>query len=218
MLSMEAPTDRTRVRRHHERGHYDAETIHAILDEALICHLGVIVDGSPRVIPTIHARMGGVVYVHGSSASRSLKALRDGSPACLTATIVDGLVLSRSAFGHSMNYRSVMVYGALREVTDPDEKWKAQQAVVEHVIPGRSAHARPPTDKELKQTAIFALPLDEASAKVRTGPPLDPEEEWGLPIWAGEVPLRLAAGDPIEDPHLPAGLEVPPYARGYRRP
>lgn len=214
---MEPPTDRTRVRRHHERGRYDRATIDAILDEALICHLGVVVEGSPRVIPTIHARIGDTLYVHGSSASRTLRALREGSAACVTVTILDGLVLARSGFGHSMNYRSVMVYGVPSEVTDPDEKWRAQEAVVEHVIHGRAADARPPTDKELKQTAIFSLPLDEASAKVRTGPPIDPEEEWDLPIWAGEIPLRLAAGEPVDDPHLPPGLEPPAYARDYRR-
>lgn len=218
MSIMEPPTDRTRVRRHHERGRYDRATIDAILDEALICHLGVLLGGSPRVIPTIHARVDDTLYVHGSAASRTLRALRGGGEACVAVTLLDGLVLARSAFGHSMNYRSVIVFGVPREVTDPDEKWRAQEAVVEHVVPGRTAEARRPTEQELRQTSIFAFSLHEASAKVRMGPPLDPEEEWDLPIWAGEVPLRLMAGEPVPDPHLAPGLEPPGYARAYRRP
>ncbi|HEX6207893.1 MAG TPA: pyridoxamine 5'-phosphate oxidase family protein [Actinomycetota bacterium] len=214
---MEAPSERTRVRRHHERGVYDRETIHAILDEALFCHLAVIVDGAPRAVPTIHARIDETLYVHGSNASRTLRALKDGGEACTVVTLLDGLVLSRSAFGHSMNYRSVVVYGVPREVTDPDEKWEAQRALVDHVIPGRSADTRMPNEKELRQTTILALPLDEASAKVRTGPPKDEDDDLGLPFWAGEVPLRIVAGDPVPDPSLPEGIEAPPYARRYRR-
>lgn len=210
-------SERTRVRRHHERGVYDPETIYAILDEALFCHLGVIVEGSPRVIPTIHARIGETLYVHGSNASRTLRSLQAGGEACVVVTLLDGLVLSRSAFGHSMNYRSAMVYGTPREVVDPDEKWEAQRALVEHVVPGRSAHARMPDEKELRQTTILALPLDEASAKVRTGPPLDEEQDLELPVWAGVVPLRTVADPPVPDPRLPEGLEAPDYARRYRR-
>jgi nitroimidazol reductase NimA-like FMN-containing flavoprotein (pyridoxamine 5'-phosphate oxidase superfamily) len=191
--------------------------VHAILDESLFCHLGVVVEGSPRVTPTIHARVGDTLYVHGSNASRTLRAAEAGDEVCVVATILDGLVLSRSAFGHSMNYRSVMVYGVPREVVDPGEKWEAQRALVEHVVPGRSADARPPTEKELRQTTILALSLEEASAKVRTGPPIDPEDEYDLPIWAGEVPLRTTAEPPVPDPHLPDGLEPPGYATDYRR-
>jgi len=216
-MATEPASERTRVKRHHERGAYDPQTIHAILDEALFCHLGVIVEGSPRVIPTIHARIGDTLYVHGSNASRTLRSLRSGGEACVVVTLLDGLVLSRSAFGHSMNYRSVMVYGVPREVTDADEKWEAQRALVEHVVPGRSADARMPDDKELRQTTILALPLDEASAKVRTGPPLDDDEDLELPVWAGVVPLRTVADPPVPDPQLPEGLEPPEYARRYRR-
>lgn len=211
------PSERTSVRRHHERGAYDRETIHGILDEALFCHLGVVVEGSPRVIPTIHARIGETLYVHGSNASRTLRSLKAGAEACVVVTLLDGLVLSRSAFGHSMNYRSVMVYGVPREVTDPDEKWEAQRALVEHVVPGRSADARMPDEKELRQTTIFAVSLEEASAKVRTGPPLDEGEDLELPVWAGVVPLRTVAGAPVPDPQLPEGIEPPDYARRYRR-
>jgi uncharacterized protein len=209
------PTPRTTVRRHPERGVYDRGTVDAILDEALFCHVGVVVEGSPRVIPTIHARIGDTLYIHGSNASRTLRALKAGGEVCVTATLLDGLVLSRSAFGHSMNYRSVMVYGRTREVTDPDEKWEAQRALVEHVVPGRAAETRMPNEQELRQTTILAIPLDEASAKVRTGPPKDPEEDLALPHWAGEVPLRTVAGPPIPDPDLPDRLEPPSYAIRY---
>lgn len=206
------------MRRHPERGVYDRETVHAILDEALFCHLGVVADGSPRVVPTIHARVDDTLYVHGSNASGTLRAARAGGEVCAVATILDGLVLSRSAFGHSMNYRSVLVYGVPREVVDPEEKWEAQRALVEHVVPGRSADARLPNEKELRQTTILALSLEEASAKVRTGPPIDPEEEYDLPIWAGEIPLRTVPQPPVPDPNLPDGLEPPGYAVDYRRP
>ena len=196
---------------------YERQSVLDILDEALFCHVACVVDGSPRVIPTIHARIDDTLYVHGSTASRTLRALRDGAEVCVCVTILDGLVLARSAFSHSMNYRSVMVYGTAREVTDPDEKWNAQRALVEHVVPGRSADARMPDEDELKQTAIFAVPLDEASAKVRTGPPKDREEDYDLPIWAGELPLNLAPTEPIPDPNLPSGVEVPFYVTRYGR-
>jgi nitroimidazol reductase NimA-like FMN-containing flavoprotein (pyridoxamine 5'-phosphate oxidase superfamily) len=169
------------------------------------------------VIPTIHARVDDTLYVHGSTASRTLRALRDGAEVCVCATILDGLVLARSAFSHSMNYRSVMVYGTAREVTDSDEKWSAQRALVEHVVPGRSADARMPDEDELKQTSIFAVPLDEASAKVRTGPPKDREEDYDLPVWAGELPLTLAPGEPVPDPRLAPGMGVPDHVARYRR-
>jgi hypothetical protein len=217
MGGVEAPTERTTVKRHADRAVYERETIQAIVDEALYCHLAVSVDGAPRVIPTIHARVGDTLYVHGSNASRTLRALKAGAEACVAITILDGLILARSAFNHSMNYRSVMVFGPLREVTDPQEKWAAQEALVEHVVPGRAADARMPDDKELRQTTILAISLEEASAKVRAGPPIDAERDLDLPVWAGEIPLRLEAGAPVPDPRMAPGVETPPYARRYRR-
>jgi nitroimidazol reductase NimA-like FMN-containing flavoprotein (pyridoxamine 5'-phosphate oxidase superfamily) len=215
----DAPTERTRVRRHPERGAYEREAIDAILDEALICHLAWVTDdGAPRVIPTIHVRVGDIVYVHGSTASRTLRSIADGRTICLEATLIDGLVLARSTPLHSMNFRSVVVYGAPREVTDVDERDMAQRALVEHVVPGRTAEVRMPSDKELKETTIFAIGLDEASAKIRTGPPLDPEADLTSPVWAGVLPVRTGYGDPIPSPDLTPGISPPPYVTGYRRP
>lgn len=215
----EAPTDRARVHRHPERGAYDRATIDAILDEALICHLAwVTADGEPRLIPTIHVRVDDTLYVHGSQASRTLRALRNGATVCIETTIVDGLVLARSTPKHSMNYRSVVVFGAPREVTDREEMHVAQRALTEHVVPGRTADARSPNDTEYKETAIFALPLDEASAKVRTGPPLDPDEDLALDVWAGVIPIHVAAGEPEPAPDLKTGIDPPAYATDYRRP
>src|SRR4051812_22349241 len=178
-------TERTTVKRLSERGNYDAATVHAILDEALICHVAFSVDGKPVVIPTIHTRIGDTLYFHGSAASRMLRSLREGVEACVCATLLDGLVLARSAFHHSMNYRSAVVFGTAREVTDPAEKLRALDALVEHVARGRSAEVRPPNERELKQTLVLALPIAEASAKIRTGPPVDDEEDYALPVWAG---------------------------------
>ena len=206
------------MKRHADRGVYERETIEAILDEALFCHVAVVHEGSPRVIPTIHARVGDTLYIHGSNASRTLRAAREGGEICVVVTLLDGLILARSVFNHSMNYRSVMVYGTPREVTDPDEKWEAQRALVEQVVPGRTADARMPNEKELKQTTILAISLDEASAKVRQGPSIDAEDDYDLPIWAGEIPLRMVPQPPIDDPRLPEGLTAPGYARNYRRP
>jgi uncharacterized protein len=215
----EAPSDRARIHRHPERGAYDRTTIDAILDEALVCHLAwVTAEGEPRVIPTIHVRVGDTLYVHGSQASRTLRALRAGATICLETTIVDGLVLARSTPNHSMNYRSVVVFGAPREVADRQEMHVAQRALTEHVVPGRTADARSPNDKEYKETAIFALRLDEASAKVRTGPPLDPDEDLALDVWAGVIPLRTVADTPEPAPDLTPGIEPPAYATDYRRP
>ena len=207
-------TDRTQVRRLASRGNYDRDTIHAILDEALVCHAGFVVDGRPVVIPTIHWRHEDMLYVHGSAASRMLRNLRDGVDACVTVTLVDGLVLARSAFHHSMNYRSVVVFGKAREVTG-DEKLRALDDLVEHVVRGRSREIRPPNEKELRQTLVLALPLDEASAKIRTGGPVDDEEDYALPIWAGVLPLRLTPSEPIADEDVTA--EVPEYVRHYTR-
>jgi nitroimidazol reductase NimA-like FMN-containing flavoprotein (pyridoxamine 5'-phosphate oxidase superfamily) len=216
----EAPSERTRVRRHPERGHYDRPTIDAILDEALISHLAWVGDdGLPRVIPTIHVRDGDTLYVHGSQASRTLRGLRGGAPVCVEVTLIDGLVLARSTFNHSMNYRSVILYGTAREVTDADEMERAQHVLVEHVVPGRTAQVREPTDKELKETAIFALPLDEASAKVRTGPPLDPDDDIATsPAWAGVLPVHLATGAPEASPDLRDGIAPPSNVTVYQRP
>ena len=211
------PTERTRVRRLPERGIYDREAIDAILDEALICHLAYVVVGQPRVIPTIHARDGDVLYVHGSNASRTLRAAKGGAAVAVEVTLLDGLVLARSAFHHSMNYRSVVVYGHAREIIAPDEKWGAQQALVEHVVHGRSADARMPNERELNQTTILAVPLDEASAKVRTGPPKDEEDDYGLPVWAGVVPLATVPGEPEPDPAMDEGVPAPDYLKPYRR-
>ena len=191
-------TDRTRVRRLANRASYDRETIHAILDEALVCHVGFVVDGAPVVIPTIHWREDDTLYVHGSAASRMLRSLKGGVDACVTVTLVDGLVLARSAFHHSMNYRSVVVYGKAREVTG-EEKARSLEQLVEHIAPGRSAEVRAPNEIEMKQTLVIALPLDEASAKIRTGGPVDDEEDYALPVWAGVVPLTITRGEPIED-------------------
>ena len=205
------------MRRLPERGVYDREAIDAILDEALICHLAYVVDGAPRVIPTIHARVGDTLYVHGSNASRTLRAAKSGAPVAIEVTLLDGLVLARSAFHHSMNYRSAIVYGRAREVTDPDEKWQAQRALVEHVAHGQADDTRMPNQRELDQTTILAVTLDEASAKVRTGPPKDEEEDLALPIWAGVLPLVTIPGEPVPDPHLPDDVLVPAYVRDYRR-
>jgi nitroimidazol reductase NimA-like FMN-containing flavoprotein (pyridoxamine 5'-phosphate oxidase superfamily) len=212
-------TERTRVRRKPERGSYDRQTVEAILDEALYCHVATVDDeGRPRAIPTIHVRVGDVVYVHGSTGSRTLRVARDGREVCLVATLLDELVFARSAAHHSMNYRSAVVYGRAREVTDPGEKWRAQAALVDHVCAGRAEQARMPNDKELRETMILAIPLREASAKVRTGPPIDEEEDVGLPIWAGVLPLRTVPGPPEDAPDLPAGVAVPANVARYRRP
>ena len=203
-------TDRTKVRRLANRGNYDRDTIHAILDEALVCHVGFVVDGAPVVIPTIHWREDDTLYVHGSAASRMLRSLKNGVDACVTVTLIDGLVLARSAFHHSMNYRSVVVFGKAREVTG-EEKRTALDGLVEHVVKGRSRDVRPPNELELRQTLVLALPLDEASAKIRTGGPVDDEEDYAMPIWAGVVPLKLTPSMPIADDGVTA--ELPDYLR-----
>jgi nitroimidazol reductase NimA-like FMN-containing flavoprotein (pyridoxamine 5'-phosphate oxidase superfamily) len=212
-------TERVRLRRKRERGSHERDLIDAILDEALIAHLGIVEsDGQPIVTPTLHARRGDLVYCHGSAASRTLRALASGSPACLTVSLLDGLVLARSAMHHSANYRSVMMLGTARLVTDPAEKLAAAEAIVEHVAPGRWRDVRPPTENELKATAIVAMPIEEASAKVRTGPPLDEDADYALPAWAGVIPLELQATRPEPDPQLRDGIAAPDYATGYARP
>jgi uncharacterized protein len=211
-------TERTRLRRKPERGVYDRAAAEAILDEALYCHVATVEDGRPRAIPTIHVRIDDTLYIHGSTGSRTLRGIRSGQDVCLVVTLLDGLVFARSAAHHSMNYRSVVVYGTAREVTDPDEKWRAQAALVDHICAGRAAQVRMPDDKELRETMILAVPLREASAKVRAGPPLDEEEDVELPIWAGVLPLRLVSEPALDAPDLPSGLSVPPNVARYRRP
>jgi nitroimidazol reductase NimA-like FMN-containing flavoprotein (pyridoxamine 5'-phosphate oxidase superfamily) len=209
---------RIRVRRRPDRGHYDRETIDAILDEALTCTVAFVRDGRPVAIPTIHARRDDVLYLHGSPASGFVREASNELPICVSATIVDALVMARSAMHHSMNYRSVVAHGIARPVTDPDEKLLALEAVVEHVVPERWPSLRPMTDDELRQTAIVAMDLDEVSAKVRSGPSVDDDEDYGLPIWAGVVPLRLQALEPQTDAEVPPGVAVPEHVTNYRRP
>jgi hypothetical protein len=210
-------TPRTTVRRLPQRGHYDRETIAAILDEGLICHVGFVALGQPFVIPTIYARRGDRLYVHGSAVSRMLKTLAGGVPVCVTVTILDGLVLARSVFNHSMNYRSVVVLGTAT-VVEGEEKRAALETIAEHVAPGRWKEARGPNETELKATLVLSLPIGEASAKVRTGPPVDEDEDYALPHWAGVLPLALAASTPVPDPRLLPGTPVPPSVRGWRWP
>lgn len=212
----EPATERTRIRRLPERGRYDRETIEEILDEALICHVGFVVDDVPHVIPTIHARVGSTLYFHGSPASRMLRSLRKGAMVSATATIVDGIVVARALFHHSMNYRSAVVFGTPRLVEDPEERTVAFRAITEHVLPGRWDEARRPNPKEDRGTLIVAMEIGEASAKVRTGPPADDDEDYDLDIWAGAIPLTLTAGDPEPDPRLKSGVEVPDSVRAYR--
>jgi uncharacterized protein len=210
-------TERVRVRRHPERGAYDASTVNAILDEALVCHLGFVHDGQPYVIPTLHARVDGRVYVHGSSASRMLGALGSGIRACLTVTLLDGLVLARSAYNQSVNYRSVVLLGSATPIVDTDEKIEALRAFTEHVAPGRWNEIRHPTAQELKATSVLSMALAEASAKVRTGPPADDEADYAMDIWAGVLPLQLQPLTPVDDPRLPPGIRPPRQVLEYRR-
>jgi nitroimidazol reductase NimA-like FMN-containing flavoprotein (pyridoxamine 5'-phosphate oxidase superfamily) len=211
-------SSRIKVRRHPERGIYDRAAIDAILDDALICYVGFVVYRQPFVIPTIHARVVNTLYLHGSPASRMLRHLAGGVDVCVTATIVDGVVLARSVYKSSLNYRSAVVLGRARKVEDTDEKRLALEAVVEHVAAGRSSEARAPNDEELKATLVLALAIDEASAKMRSGPPKDFEQDLDLPIWAGVIPLGLAADEPETAEHVPSEVAVPGYAGDYRRP
>jgi nitroimidazol reductase NimA-like FMN-containing flavoprotein (pyridoxamine 5'-phosphate oxidase superfamily) len=204
---------RTKLRRLPKRGAHDRETIDAILDEAMVCHLGFVHDGRPAVIPTLHARVGDEVLIHGSAASRALRALATGIEVCLTATLIDGLVLARSAFHHSVNYRSVVLYGTARPLTEPEELERALEAFTEKLVPGRWADARRPTRKELKGTSALALPIEEGSAKIRTGPPIDDDEDHELDVWAGVVPMRTETLEPVRDPLLRDGIDIPPYVR-----
>jgi uncharacterized protein len=210
-------TERTKLKRLPKRGHFDRETVYGILDEGFICHVGFAPQGQPFVIPTGYARVDDKLYIHGSQASRMLRTLSGGLDACVTVTIVDGLVLARSAFHHSMNYRSVVIFGRATIIEDRTAKMAALVALSEHIVRGRWADVREPNEEEFIKTTVLELPLVEASAKIRTGPPLDDEEDYALPIWAGVIPLSLQAGEPINDPRLPEEIEVPDYARKYKR-
>jgi nitroimidazol reductase NimA-like FMN-containing flavoprotein (pyridoxamine 5'-phosphate oxidase superfamily) len=212
---MPAASERFQIRRLPQRAVYDRAAINAILDEALICHVGFVDDGQAFVIPTIHVRIGEAIYLHGSPASRMLRSLAAGGNACITVTLVDGLVLARSAFHHSMTYRSVVLFGKGSAVDDESQKLGVLNCLSEHLIRGRWADARQPNADELRRTLVVRLPIDEASAKVRTGMPLDDEEDYALPVWAGVLPLRMAASSPLADPRLTAGTSVPDYAANY---
>jgi nitroimidazol reductase NimA-like FMN-containing flavoprotein (pyridoxamine 5'-phosphate oxidase superfamily) len=213
-----AASDRSRVKRIPDRGVYDVDTIHRILDEGIVCHVGLVVDNQPFVIPMAYVRIGDRICLHGSPASRTLKALASGAEVCITVTLLDGLVLARSAFHHSMNYRSAVLFGKGTEIVDKSEKVKVLHALSDHLIPGRWQEIRGPNENELKQTMVVAVPIDEVSAKVRTGGPRDDEEDMGLSMWAGVVPLQMIAMEPIADALLKPGIDVPSHARAYPGP
>ena len=217
MSQPHTPTSRTRVVREAHRGVYDRETVYQILDEGFLCHIGFVADGQPFVIPTSYGRKDASLYIHGSAASRMLRQMKDGVPMCVTVTLLDGLVLARSIFNHSMNYRSVVVLGKATLVEDAEEKLEALRLLSEHIIPGRWADARQPNERELKQTSVLKLPIEEFSAKVRTGPAIDDEEDYSFPTWAGVVPLEMRATAPIDDSRLDPGQSVPAYAKRYKR-
>jgi nitroimidazol reductase NimA-like FMN-containing flavoprotein (pyridoxamine 5'-phosphate oxidase superfamily) len=210
-------TERTTIKRLPKRGVYDRQLVYAILDEGFICHVGFVAEGKPVVIPTGYARVDDQLYIHGSQASRMLRTLKTGIDVCVTVTLLDGLVLARSAFNHSMNYRSVVVFGKTVAIEEPGAKLAALRALAEHMIPSRWDEVRQPTDQELKATTVLSLPLEEVSAKVRTGPPLDDDGDYSLEVWAGVLPLKLVAGEPVKDPLLKTGIEPAPYLFQYSR-
>ena len=205
------PTKRTKLGRLPNRGSHESETIHAILDAAFLAHVGFQMESQPFVIPTLYGRDEDKLYLHGSAASRMLRGLETGLPACVCVTVVDGLVLARSAFHHSMNYRSVVAFGTARKIEGAEEKTRALRVISEHLIAGRWSDVRGPSDKELKATSVLEFSIEEASAKIRTGPPVDDEEDYSLPVWAGVLPLRLEAKAPVPDPRLEASIKLPPY-------
>ena len=211
------PTERTRVVREPQRGVYDREVIYKILDEGLVCHAGFMADSQPFVIPTLYARVGDAIYFHGSAASRMLRGAAEGAQVCVTVTLTDGIVLARSVFNHSMNYRSVVVLGKAILVEKAEEKLAALRAFTEKILPGRWDDARQPNERELKATSILRLPLTEISAKIRTGPPEDDAEDYELPVWAGVIPLQIVVGAPIRDERCDLGIPVPRYAANYTR-
>jgi nitroimidazol reductase NimA-like FMN-containing flavoprotein (pyridoxamine 5'-phosphate oxidase superfamily) len=210
-------TERTQVHRLPKRGVYDRETVYSILDEGLVCHVAFVVDGKPVVIPTGYGRKDDTLYVHGSPASRMFRALGKGADVCVTVTLVDGLVLARSAFHHSMNYRSVVIFGKATVLEDPAAKREALRVFTEHVAPGRWQEVRQPSEKELQATTVLGLPLEEVSAKVRVGPPIDDEEDYTWPVWAGILPLDVMAQTPLPDERLPKEIAIPEYVRTYTR-
>ncbi len=211
------PTPRTTLKRLPDRGEFDRQAVYRILDEAFVCHVGFAVDGQPFVIPTSFGRIGDKLYIHGSAASRMMRNLSGAIPVCVTVTLIDGLVLARSAFHHSVNYRSVVMLGQAALVTEPEEKFAALKAITEHVVPGRWPDVREPNAQELKGTTVLALPLAEVSAKVRTGPPKDDEEDLAIPAWSGVLPLRMEIGAPIRDDFTPAETAPPNYVLNYNR-
>jgi nitroimidazol reductase NimA-like FMN-containing flavoprotein (pyridoxamine 5'-phosphate oxidase superfamily) len=215
MSSNPMPTPRTRVVRESDRGVYDRDTVNRILDEGFLCHVGFVVDGQPFVIPTSYGRNGDVLYIHGSAASRMLRNLDRGIPVCVTVTLLDGLVLARSVFNHSMNYRSVVILGTAMLVDNPEEKLTALLALSEHILPGRWDDSRQPNEKELKATSVLRIPIEEFSAKVRVGPPIDDEPDYTFPTWAGVIPLDTTIGTPIRDERCQR--ELPKYLRDYSR-
>jgi uncharacterized protein len=206
---------RTELRRIPDRGSHDWKTINQILDAGFLAHVGFCVDGQPFVIPTLYGRDGKRLYLHGSAASRMLRELETGVPACVTVTLVDGLVLSRSAFHHSMNYRSVVAFGRARRIADPGQKMQCLRVISEHLIAGRWEDVREPSEKELKATTVLEFSIEEASSKMRSGPPLDDESDYGLPVWAGVLPLEIKSGPPIPDDRLIKGVTLPEYVRLY---
>jgi nitroimidazol reductase NimA-like FMN-containing flavoprotein (pyridoxamine 5'-phosphate oxidase superfamily) len=217
MSQPNAPSPRTRVIREPERGVYDRETAYKILDEGFICHVGFVADGQPFVIPTAYGRSGDSLYIHGSAASRMLRKLNEGISVCVTVTLLDGLVLARSLFNHSMNYRSVVILGSARLVDDPEEKLTALRILSDHIIPGRWQDARQPNERELKATSVLRLPIEEFSCKVRSGPPIDDEEDYAFPTWAGVLPLEMASAATINDARLDPKIALPEYLRDYSR-
>ena len=217
-MSEFTPTDRTRVRRKPDRGHYDRETVYRILDEAFVCHLGFVADGLPFVVPTNYVRVGDKLFLHGSPGSRLMKTLASGAPFCLSVTLLDGIVFAPTAMGHSVNYRSVVVMGKAEVVEGHEAKLAAMRDFVEHVIHGRWADVRPPSEKDLKATMVLAVPLVEASAKVRTGFAVDDEQEYEGPAWTGVLPLKWTAQEPVDDPRSKRKIAVPANIAKYVRP
>ena len=217
MSESQLPTPRTRVVREPHRAVYDREAVYRILDEGFLCHVGFAVDGQPFVIPTSYGRKDASLYIHGSAASRMLRQMKQDIPVCITVTLLDGLVLARSVFNHSMNYRSALILGTATLVDDPAEKLEALRILSEHILPGRWADSRQPNPSELKQTSVLRIPIEEFSAKVRVGPAVDDEEDYSFPTWAGVLPLEMKTGAPINDDRLDAAIPVPAYVQNYSR-
>ena len=217
MSQTQIPTQRTRVVREPQRAVYDRDVAYRILDEGFICHVGFVLDGQPFVIPTSYGRRETNLYIHGSAASRMLRNLKEGVPVCVTVTLLDGLVLARSVFNHSMNYRSVVILGKATLVEDPEEKLAALRVLSEHILPRRWKDSRQPNEQELKATSVLCVPIEEFSAKVRTGPPVDDDQDYSFPTWAGVIPLEMRSGAAIHDPRLDPVRPLPEYARNYSR-